>query len=82
MKIEKWVDNISSIGTCQLSIVTGIVLLAIGISSAFAGQTFLQSVESDFQAIVQSARPAVVEVVATHTVSRQKYSSNNRKILR
>ena len=68
MKIEKWVDNISSIGTCQLSIVTGIVLLAIGISSAFAGQTFLQSVESDFQAIVQSARPAVVEVVATHTV--------------
>ena len=55
-----------------LSIVFGIILFATGSSFAFAEKTVLQLMESEFQAIVQSVKPAVVEVVASFTVPKRQ----------
>lgn len=52
----------------SLSIVFSIFLFVMGSSFAFAEKTVLQSMESEFQEIVQSVKPAVVEVVASFTV--------------
>ena len=60
--------NSLSIVNRQLSIVFSIILFVMGSSFAFAEKTVLQLMESEFQAIVQSVKPAVVEVVATFTV--------------
>jgi len=48
----------------SLSILSSIVLFAMVASFAFAEKNVLKSMEREFQAIVQSVKPAVVEVVA------------------
>lgn len=58
-----------------LSIVFSIILFAMGSSFAFAEKTVLQMMESEFQAIVQSVKPAVVEVVASFTVPGRQEES-------
>ena len=51
-----------------LAILFSIITFAMPLSFAFAEKTVLQSMESEFQAIVQSVKPAVVEVVASFAV--------------
>ena len=51
----------------KLIIVLGIALL-YSTSQLFAAQNILQSMEQQFQTIVNSVKPAVVEVTATHVV--------------
>ncbi len=56
----------------SLSIPSSIVLFAMVASFAFAEKNVLKSMEREFQAIVQSVKPAVVEVVASFTVPEQQ----------
>lgn len=51
----------------KLIIVLGIALL-YSTSQLFAAQNILQSMEQQFQTIVNSVKPAVVEVTATHVI--------------
>lgn len=56
----------------SLSILSSIVLFAMVASFAFAEKNVLKSMEREFQAIVQSVKPAVVEVVASFTVPERQ----------
>ena len=58
-----------------LSIVFSIVIFEMPSSFAFAEKTVLQLMESEFQAIVQSVKPAVVEVVASFAVPEPQKES-------
>ena len=63
-----------SIHLYHKSIVLAIALFSACLWSAIAEASVLQSMEREFQAIVKSVQPSVVEVVATCTVTPQKIS--------
>jgi serine protease Do len=52
----------------KFSIILSVLLLSAA-SLGFAGESVLKRMEQEFQTIVKSARPAVVEIIATRTVS-------------
>lgn len=56
----------------SLSIFSSIVICAMVSSFALAEKNVLQLMEREFQAIVQSVKPAVVEVVASYTVPKRQ----------
>ncbi|MBI1929414.1 trypsin-like peptidase domain-containing protein [Candidatus Poribacteria bacterium] len=65
----------------QLLIFLGMVVLSIGISPAHADKSILQLMESEFQAIVKSVKPSVVEVIATYTVPIQSIRKMGDKLV-
>ena len=70
----------SSTTICCLSIVLAVSLLS-HLSPAFAGGSVLQSMEHEFQAIVKSVQPSVVEIIATCTVDAPRISRNGKGLL-
>lgn len=56
----------------SFSILYGIVLFAMASSFAIAEMNVLKTMEREFQAIVQSVKPAVVEVVASFSVPERQ----------
>ena len=63
-----------SIHLYHKSLVLAIALFLTCLRSTIAQESVLQSMEREFQAIVKSVQPSVVEVVATCTVTAQKIS--------
>ena len=63
------------------SAVLAIALFLACLCTAVAEESVLQSMEREFQAIVKSVQPSVVEVVATCTVTAQKISGKQRTLL-
>ena len=66
--------NRFSIHPYHKSVILAIVLFSICLCSAVTEGSVLQSMEREFQAIVKSVQPSVVEVVATCTVTPEKIS--------
>ena len=62
-------------------IVLAITLFSICLFSTIAEESVLQSMEREFQAIVKSVQPSVVEVVATCTVATQQISGKQKTLL-
>ena len=62
-------------------IVLAITLFSTCLFSTVAEESVLQSMEREFQAIVKSVQPSVVEVVATCTVTAQKISGKQGTLL-
>lgn len=62
-------------------IIFAIALFSACLCSAVAEESVLQSMEREFQAIVKSVKPSVVEVVATCTVTPQKISGRPGTLL-
>ena len=63
-----------------------IIFLAVALFSTYlcstiAEESVLQSMEREFQTIVKSVQPSVVEVVATCTATAQKISRNQRTLV-
>lgn len=56
----------------SFSILSGIVLFAMASSFAIAEKNVLKTMEREFQAIVQSVKPAVVEVIASFSVPERQ----------
>ncbi len=65
----------------QWLIILGIVMLSIGVFPAYAEKSVLQLMESEFQAIVKSVKPSVVEVIATYTVPVQSIRKVGDKLV-
>ena len=65
----------------KLIIVLAVILFSICLCSTIAEESVLQSMEREFQAIVKSVQPSVVEVVATCTVTPQKISGRRGTLL-
>jgi S1-C subfamily serine protease len=63
------------------SVILAIALFLTCLCSAVAEESVLQSMEREFQAIVKSVQPSVVEVVATCTVTPQKISGRRGTLL-
>ena len=63
-----------SIHLYHKSVILAIALFSVCLCSVVAEESVLQSMEREFQAIVKSVQPSVVEVVATCTVIPQKIS--------
>ena len=70
-----------SIHPYHKSVVLAIALFAACLCSADAEESVLQSMEREFQAIVKSVQPSVVEVVATCTILPQKISGGRGTLL-
>ncbi len=70
-----------SIHLYHKSFVLAIALFSACLCNAIAEESVLQSMEREFQAIVNSVEPSVVEVVATCTVTAQKISGRQRELL-
>lgn len=66
--------NRFSIHLYHKSVILAIVLFLACLCSAVTEGSVLQSMEREFQAIVKSVQPSVVEVVATCTVTPEKIS--------
>ncbi len=62
-------------------IVLAVTLFSTCLYSTVAEESVLQSMEREFQAIVKSVQPSVVEVVATCTATTQKISRNRRTLV-
>lgn len=62
-------------------VILAIALFSAYLCSAVAEESVLQSMEREFQAIVKSVQPSVVEVVATCTVTSQKISGRRGTLL-
>ena len=73
--------ELCSIHLYHKSVGLAIVLFAACLWSAVAEESVLQSMEREFQAIVKSVQPSVVEVVATCTVTPQKISGRGGTLL-
>ena len=73
--------NCFSIHPYRKSAVLAIALFSACLWSGVAEASVLQSMEREFQAIVKSVQPSVVEVVATCTVVPQKISGRQRALL-
>lgn len=73
--------NRFSIHPYHKSIILAITLLSVCLCSAVAEGSVLQSMEREFQAIVKSVQPSVVEVVATCTVTPPAISGRQRPLL-
>ena len=73
--------NYFSIHPYHKSAVLAIALFSACLCSAIAEESVLQSMEREFQAIVKSVQPSVVEVVATCTVTPQKISGKRGTLL-
>ncbi|RKU05954.1 hypothetical protein C6502_20930 [Candidatus Poribacteria bacterium] len=58
-----------------------IALFSACLCSVVAEESVLQSMEREFQTIVKSVQPSVVEVVATYTVTPQKISGRRGTLL-
>ena len=70
-----------SIHLCHKSVALAIALFSACLWSAVAEESVLQSMEREFQAIVKSVQPSVVEVVATCTVTPPKISGTPGTLL-
>ena len=79
-RYEEPINGFSIHPYCQ-SVVLAIVLFSICLCTAAAEESVLQSMEREFQAIVKSVQPSVVEVVATCTVTAQKISGRRGPLL-
>ena len=73
--------NCVSIHPYRKSAALAIALFSACLWSGVAEASVLQSMEREFQAIVKSVQPSVVEVVATCTVAPQKISGRQRALL-
>lgn len=73
--------NFFSIHPYHKSVVLTIALFSICLCSVIAEESVLQSMEREFQTIVKSVQPSVVEVVATCTVTPQKISGARGTLL-
>ncbi len=73
--------NRFSIHPYHKSVILAIVLFLVCLCSAVAEGSVLQSMEREFQAIVKSVKPSVVEVVATCTVTPEKISGRRGTML-
>ncbi len=73
--------NCFSIHAYHKSLVFTVALFSACFFSAIAEESVLQSMEREFQAIVKSVQPSVVEVVATCTVTTQKISESQKALL-
>ena len=73
--------NRFSIHLYHESVILIIALFLACLCSAVAEESVLQSMEREFQAIVKSVQPSVVEVVATCTVTPQKISGRRGTLL-
>ena len=73
--------NCFSIHPYHKSVVLAIALFSVCLWSVGAEASVLQSMEREFQAIVKSVQPSVVEVVATCTISPQRISGRQRTLL-
>lgn len=62
-------------------IVLAVALFSTSLCSTIAEESVLQSMEREFQAIVKSVQPSVVEVIATCTATPQKISRNQRTLI-
>ncbi len=62
-------------------IVLAVALFSTYLCSTIAEESVLQSMEREFQTIVKSVQPSVVEVVATCTATAQKISRNQRALV-
>ena len=70
-----------SIHLYHKSVILAIALFSVCLCSVVAEESVLQSMEREFQAIVKSVQPSVVEVVATCTVIPQKISGRRGTLL-
>ena len=73
--------NRFSIHPCHKSVVLVIALFSACLCSAVAKESVLQSMEREFQAIVKSVQPSVVEVIATCTVTPEKIPGRGSTLL-
>ena len=62
-------------------IILAVTLFSTYLCSTIAEESVLQSMEREFQAIVKSVQPSVVEVVATCTATTQKISGDQRTLI-
>ena len=62
-------------------IVLAVTLFSTYLCSTVAEESVLQSMEREFQAIVKSVQPSVVEVVATCTATTQKIARDQRTLI-
>ena len=73
--------NRFSIHPYHKSVILAIVLFSACLCSVIAEESVLQSMEREFQTIVKSVQPSVVEVVATCTVTPQNISGRRGTLL-
>lgn len=73
--------NRFSIHPCHKMVTLAIALFSTCLCPTIAEESILQSMEREFQAIVKSVHPSVVEVVATCTVTPQKISGRQTTLL-
>ena len=73
--------NRFSIQPYHKSVILAIVLFSACLCSVVAEESVLQSMEREFQTIVKSVQPSVVEVVATCTVTPQNISGRRGTLL-
>ena len=73
--------NCFSIHPYHKSVVLAITLFSTFLCSTVAEESVLQSMEREFQAIVKSVQPSVVEVVATCSITSQKISGRQGTLL-
>ena len=73
--------NRFSIQPYHKSVLLAIVLFSACLCSVVAEESVLQSMEREFQTIVKSVQPSVVEVVATCTVTPQNISGRRGTLL-
>ena len=70
-----------SIHPYHKSVVLAIVFFSTCLCATIAEESVLQSMEREFQAIVKSVQPSVVEVIATCTVTAQKIPGRQKTSL-
>ena len=80
-KKDEVTTNAFSIHPYYKSVVLAIALFSVCLCSTIAEESVLQSMEREFQAIVKSVQPSVVEVVATCTVTAKKISGRQGALL-
>ena len=62
-------------------IILAVALFSTHLCSTIAEESVLQSMEREFQTIIKSVQPSVVEVVATCTATPQKISRSQRTLI-
>ena len=80
-KRDEATTNAFSIHPYYKPVVLAIALFSVCLCSTVAEESVLQSMEREFQAIVKSVQPSVVEVVATCTVTAKKISGRQGALL-
>ena len=78
---DEAITNAFSIPPYYKSVVLAIALFSVCLCSTAAEESVLQSMEREFQAIVKSVQPSVVEVVATCTVAAKQISGRQGALL-